>query len=189
MLMTAYGAGLRVSEICALHITDIDSARMVIHIHDGKGGTDRYVMLSPRLLLALRAYWRQRGAAPGPYLFAGRRPGQPLSTTTMWRLVHTLVLRCQIAKHVTPHTLRHSFATHLMEAGTDLRTIQALLGHRSPRTTVRYTLVSTRYIRTVRSPLDALAPIPSAALRTSGSAAPPRRAPKSGRSGEVIAQI
>jgi site-specific recombinase XerD len=156
--MTAYGAGLRVSEICALGVADIDSERMVIHVHDGKGGTDRYVMLSPRLLTVLRAYWRQRRAAPGPYLFAGGTPGQPLSTKAIWRLVHTLVIRCHIAKHVTPHTLRHCFATHLMEAGRDLRTIQALLGHRSPHTTVRYTLVSTRHIATVPSPLDALAP-------------------------------
>ena len=158
ILMTAYGAGLRVSEICALCVADIDSERMLIHVRDGKGGKDRYVMLSPRLLLVLRAYWRQRRAAPGPYLFAGGRPGQPLSTKAIWRLVHQLVIRCHIAKHVTPHTLRHCFATHAMEAGTDLRTIQALLGHGSPRTTARYTLVSTRHIATVPSPLDALAP-------------------------------
>jgi len=158
ILMTAYGAGLRVSEICALRVADIDSERMVIHVRDGKGGTDRYVMLSPRLLTVLRAYWRQRRAAPGPYLFAGGRPGQPLSTKAIWRLVHTLVIQCKIAKHVTPHTFRHCFATHLMEAGRDLRTIQALLGHRSPRTTVRYTVVSTRHIGTIPSPLDALAP-------------------------------
>ena len=162
ILMTAYGAGLRVSEICALRVTDIDSPRMVIHIHDAKGGTDRYVMLSPQLLRVLRAYWRQRRAAPGPYLFAGGRPGEPLSTKAIWHLVHGLVRRSGIAKHVTPHTLRHCFATHLMEAGTDLRTIQALLGHRSPSTTARYTLVSTRHIGTVRSPLDALAPVPAA---------------------------
>jgi len=158
ILMTAYGAGLRVSEICALRVTDIDRERMLIHVHDGKGGKDRYVMLSPRLLTGLRAYWRQRRAAPGPYLFAGRKPGQPLSTKAIWRLVHQLVIQCQITKHVTPHTLRHCFATHLMEAGTDLRKIQALLGHHSPCTTARYTLVSTRHIATVPSPLDALAP-------------------------------
>ena len=162
ILMTAYGAGLRVSEICALRLTDIDSQRMVIHVHDGKGGKDRYVMLSAPLLLVLRAYWRQRRAAPGPYLFAGGRPGRPLSTKAIWHFVHRLVRRSGITKHVTPHTFRHCFATHLMEAGTDLRTIQALLGHRSPSTTMRYTLVSTRHIGTVRSPLDALAPSPPA---------------------------
>jgi site-specific recombinase XerD len=158
ILMTAYGAGLRVSEICALCVADIDSERMVIHVRDGKGGKDRYVMLSPRLLTVLREYWHQRRAAPGPYLFAGGKPGQPLSTKAIWSLVHTLVIRCNIAKHVTPHTLRHCFATHLMESGTNLRTIQALLGHASPRTTARYTLVSTCHIATVHSPLDALAP-------------------------------
>ena len=158
MLMTAYGAGLRVSEICALRVADIDRERMRIHVHDGKGGKDRYVMLSPRLLTVLRAYWRQRRVAPGPSLFAGRKPDQPLSTKAIWRLVHQLVLQCQITKHVTPHTLRHCFATHLMEAGTHLRTIQALLGHASPRTTARYTAVSTCRLATVPSPLDALAP-------------------------------
>ena len=162
ILMTAYGAGLRVSEICALRVTDIDGKRMLIHVHDGKGGKDRYVMLSARLLMVLREYWRQRRAAPGPYLFAGGRPGEPLSTKAIWHMVHKLVVRCKIAKHVTPHTMRHCFATHLMEAGTDLRTIQALLGHRSPRTTVRYTFVSKRHISTVHSPLDALATAPSA---------------------------
>lgn len=163
ILMTAYGAGLRVSEICALRVTDIDSERMLIHVHDGKGGKDRYVMLSPRLLVVLREYWRQRRAAPGPYLFAGGRPGEALSTKAIWHMVHGLVVRCGIKKHVTPHTMRHCFATHLMEAGTDLRTIQALLGHRSPRTTVRYTLVSKRHVSAVHSPLDALATVPAAA--------------------------
>jgi site-specific recombinase XerD len=108
--------------------------------------------------MGLREYWRQRPAAPGPYLFAGGKPGQPLSTKAIWHMLHQRVIRCKIAKHVTPHTLRHCFATHLMEAGTDLRTIQALLGHRSPRTTVRYPFVSTRHIGTVHSPLDALTP-------------------------------
>jgi len=144
-------------------VTDIDSERMLIHVHDGKGAKDRYVMLSPRLLVVLREYWRQRRAAPGPYLFAGGRPGEPLSTKAIWHMVHGLVVRCGIKKHVTPHTLRHCFATHLMEAGTDLRTIQALLGHRSPRTTVRYTLVSKRHVSAVHSPLDALATVPAAA--------------------------
>jgi site-specific recombinase XerD len=121
-------AGLRASEICAPCVADIDSERLLIHVRDGKGGKDRYVMLSPRLLTVLREYWRPRRAAPGPYLFAGGTPGQPLSTKAIWHLVHTFVIRCNIAKHVTPHTLRHCFATHVMEAGTDLRTIHALLG-------------------------------------------------------------
>ena len=156
ILMTAYGAGLRVSEIGTLRPTDIDSQRRVIHVHYGKGGKDRYGMLSAPLRRVLRAYWRQRRAAPGPYLFAGGRPGQPLSTKAIWHFVHRLVRRAGITKHVTPHTLRHCFATPLMEAGTELRTIQALLGHQSPRTTVRYPVVSTRHIGTVPSPLDAL---------------------------------
>jgi site-specific recombinase XerD len=156
ILMTAYGAGLRVSELCTLRLADIDSQRMGIHVHDGKGGKDRYVMLSAQLLLVLRAYWRPRRAAPGPYLFAGGRPGQPRSTKAIGHFVRRLVRRSGITKHVTPHTFRHCFATHLMEAGTDLRTIQALLGHQSPSTTVRYTLVSRRHIGRVPSPLDAL---------------------------------
>ena len=131
MVMVAYGAGLRVSEVLSLTAADIDSKRMLIRVRAGKGDKDRYVMLSARLLAALRAYWRQRPSGDG-YLFPSPRPGQP------------------------PHVLRHSFATHLLEAGTDIRVIQALLGHRSLRTTARYALVSRKHVGTVQSPLDAL---------------------------------
>jgi len=161
ILMTAYGAGLRVSEICALHVTDIDSERMLIHVRNGKGGTDRYVMLSTRLLTVLRAHW-QRSRPPAPFLFVGTKAGQPISTTAIWRLARTAAARGGIRKRVSPHVLRHCFATHLLEGGTDLRTIQALLGHRSIRTTVRYTFVSPQHIGTVSSPLDTL-PTPPAA--------------------------
>lgn len=156
ILMTAYGAGLRVSEICSLRTADIDSRRMLIHVRAGKGGKDRYAVLGERLLVTLRAYWRLN--RPGePYLFPGTKPGEPLSTKAVWYMVRRATVRAGIEKkHVTPHVLRHCFATHLLEAGTDIRVIQALLGHRSIRTTVRYTLVSRRHLRTVRSPLDTL---------------------------------
>ncbi len=155
MVMTAYGAGLRVSELCALTAADIDSARMLVRVRDGKGAKDRYVMLSPCLLATLRAYWRQRPPR-GPYLFPSPRPGQPLSRKAVWHLLRRAARRARLRKRVTPHTLRHSFATHLLEAGTDIRVIQVLLGHRSLRTTARYALVSPAHVGTVRSPLDTL---------------------------------
>jgi site-specific recombinase XerD len=154
MLMVAYGAGLRVSELCALVPTDIDSQRMVIRVRAGKGDKDRYVMLSTRLLATLRAYWRVR--PPGEFLFPSPRPGKPLSRAAVWRLVHRTARRARLRKRVTPHTLRHCFATHLLEAGTDIRVIQVLLGHRSLRTTLRYTRVSREHVGAVQSPLDAL---------------------------------
>lgn len=156
ILMAAYGAGLRVSEICSLRTADIDSRRMLIHVRAGKGGKDRYAMLSERLLATLREYWRLARPA-GLYLFPGTNPGKPLSTKAVSQMVRQAVARAGIEKkHVTPHVLRHCFATHLLEAGADIRVIQALLGHRSIRTTVRYTLVSRRHLRAVPSPLDTL---------------------------------
>jgi len=155
MLMVAYGAGLRVSELCALLPTDIDSQRMLIRVRAGKGGKDRYVMLSPRLLATLREYWRVRPPG-GRYLFPSPRPGQPLSRMAVWHVVHRAARRARLRKRVTPHTLRHSFATHLLEAGTDIRVIQVLLGHRSLRTTTRYAMVSRQHVGTLKSPLDAL---------------------------------
>jgi site-specific recombinase XerD len=127
---------------------------MVIHIHQGKGQKDRYVMLSPRLLEILRAYWK--AARPRDYLFPGAQPDQPMSTRTAQNACSRACAHAGLDKHVTVHTLRHSFATHLLEAGTDLRTIQVLLGHRSFNTTARYVHVATASLASTRSPLDRL---------------------------------
>jgi site-specific recombinase XerD len=153
MVMVAYGAGLRGSELCALVPTDMASARMLIRVRVGKGDNDRYGMLSPRLLATLRAYWRQRPPR-GPYLFSSPRPGQPLSRKAVWHVLRRAAARARLRKRVTPHVLRHSFATHLLEAGTDMRVLQVLLGHRSLRTTARYALVSRAHVGTVQRPLD-----------------------------------
>jgi site-specific recombinase XerD len=153
--MTTYAAGLRLSEACHLAPRDIDSQRMVIHVRHGKGGDERYVMLSERLLAVLRAYWRNARPA-GEYLFVGARRGTPPSSTSVRRVIRKALVAAGIKKPVTPHLLRHSFATHLLETGTDLRTIQVLLGHRSITTTQLYTQVSTARIARTRSPLDLL---------------------------------
>lgn len=155
LLMLAYGAGLRISEICSLPAKDIDRQRMLIHVRGAKGGRDRYVMLSERLLAALREYWRL-GRPPRPHLFPGRQPGRPISPRTIQRMVHRVGRACGVGRRVTPHLLRHCFATHLLEAGTDVRVIQRLLGHASIRTTARYTAVSAHHIGGMRSPLDDL---------------------------------
>ncbi len=154
ILMTAYAAGLRVSEVTRLRVADIDSQRMVICVRQGKGQKDRYVMLSPRLLEILRTYWRT--VRPGDYLFPGAQPHQPISTAAVRKVCHRARQDAGLSKHVTTHTLRHSFATHLLEAGTDLRTIQVLLGHRSFSTTARYVHVATASLPSTRSPLDRL---------------------------------
>jgi integrase/recombinase XerD len=154
ILMTAYAAGLRISEVVHLETTDIDSQRMVIRVHQGKRKKDRYTMLSPALLQMLRHYWV--AARPARYLFPGQSLDRPMSASVVQRLCKAAQVRAGIDKAVTPHTLRHSFATHLLEAGTDLRVIQALLGHSSPRTTALYTHVSTQLIGRTKSPLDAL---------------------------------
>lgn len=155
LVMTTYGAGLRISEACRLEPGDIDSRRMVLRVRCGKGGEGRHVMLSRRLLEALRAYWRAERPRE-PYLFPGSRPGHPLSPETVRRAIRSALGQTGITKRVTPHVLRHSFATHLLEAGTDLRTIQVLLGHRTIRTTEIYTRVSTATVARARSPLDLL---------------------------------
>ena len=155
MVMVAYGAGLRVSELLSLTAADIDSKRMLIRVRAGKGDKDRYVMLSARLLATLRAYWRQRPSRDA-YLFPSPRAGQPLSRKAMWHVLRRAGQRARLSKRVTPHVLRHSFATHLLEAGTDIRVIQVLLGHRSLQTTARYLLVSRKHVGAVKSPLDAL---------------------------------
>ena len=156
ILMTAYAAGLRVSEVVALKVEDIDSQRMVIRVRQGKGRKDRYVMLSPRLLDVLRLYWK--AARPRGWLFPGQAPGQCLSINAVQRACQSATRASGLGKHATVHTLRHSFATHLLEAGTDLRTIQMLLGHRSLRTTAIYTHVSAAHLTATPSPLERLTP-------------------------------
>ncbi len=155
VLMTTYGAGLRISEVCRLRTHDIDSDRMLIHVREGKGGDSRYAMLSQRLLVVLRAYWKEIRPA-GPYLFPGRRADRPITRKTISGVLARAAARCGLDKRVTPHILRHSFATHLLESGTDIRTIQVLLGHRSITSTQLYAQVSPGRISRTRSPLDLL---------------------------------
>jgi integrase/recombinase XerD len=154
LLMTAYAAGLRISEVARLRVADIDSARMVIRVYRGKGQKDRYVMLSPRLLEILRAYWK--AARPGEFLFAGAAPDRPITTGSVRKVCSRARLAAGLDKPVTVRALRHSFATHLLESGTDLRTIQVLMGHRSFTTTARYVHVATASLPSTRSPLDRL---------------------------------
>lgn len=155
LLMTLYGSGLRVSEVAALRPGDIDSARMLIHVRLGKGAKDRMTKLSPRLLEVLREYWR--AARPKKWLFPQAGNAQfPMNTSSIERMVQRLTKRAGISKAVSPHTLRHSYATHLLDAGTDLRTIQVLLGHRSLKTTAIYLHVSQAKIAAAASPLDLL---------------------------------
>ena len=160
LLMAMYGAGLRVSEACRLTIDDIDSSRMVIHVRQAKGKKDRDVMLSPVLLETLRQYWK--GSRAKPWLFPGYGPDKPMTTKSVFLMVRSIAARAKITKTVSPHTLRHSFATHLLESGTDLRTIQMLLGHADVSTTIVYLQVSQQHIRKITSPLDQLAsPVPA----------------------------
>jgi integrase/recombinase XerD len=160
---TAYGAGLRVSEVVALKVGDIDSERMLLRIERGKGGKDRHAMLSPQLLDLLRTWWREGRRRslllPGGWLFPGRNPVEPLSARQLCRVVRAAAQAAGINKRVSPHTLRHSFATHLLEQGVDVRVIQTLLGHAKLDTTALYTRVANTTIRTVTSPLDRLAPL------------------------------
>jgi integrase/recombinase XerD len=155
ILMTAYGAGLRLSEVTHLRVCDIDSQRMVIRVEQGKGRTDRYVMLSPVLLQLLRCYWR--AARPSNYLFPSRLPGRPISPSAVQRACQRAARDANLSKPVTVRGLRHCFATHLLESGANIRLIQTLLGHRSVSTTQRYTHISTGTVRATRSPLDDLA--------------------------------
>ncbi len=155
LLMALYGSGLRVSEACRLTIEDIDSSRMVLHVRQAKGNKDRDVMLSPVLLETLRQYWKR--SRPRCWLFPGNGPDNPMTTKSVFLMVRSIAARAKITKTVSPHTLRHSFATHLLESGTDLRTIQLLLGHADVRTTIIYLQVSQQHIRKITSPLDQLA--------------------------------
>jgi integrase/recombinase XerD len=159
-LGTAYGAGLRVSEVVALKVGDIDSTRMLIRVEQGKGRKDRNAMLSPQLLALLRQWWREgkrRGVMlPEGWLFPGRNCLEPLSTRQLNRAVHEAAEVAGIKKRVSPHTLRHSFATHLLEQDVDIRVIQVLLGHSKLDTTALYARVATKTIRAVTSPLEHL---------------------------------
>jgi len=172
-LMTAYGAGLRVSEVVALKVGDIDSQRMLIRVRQGKGKKDRYAMLSGRLLEVLRCWWRSRhpagqrqNSAPEDWLFPGWRRNRHMNTESLQTVCREAARAAGLSKRVTVHTLRHSFATHLLENGTDIRLIQALLGHTQINTTARYAAVSPNAVAAVRSPLDRLGQPPQ----------PPRKA-------------
>ena len=154
ILMTAYASGLRICEATKLKVSDIDSQRMVIRVEQGKGAKDRYVMLSPKLLLLLRQYWKAE--QPPTWLFPGRSQQQPISPNTVRQVCREAWKDSGLQKPVTPHILRHSFATHLLEAGTDLRTIQLLLGHKTPTATARYTHIAAHRVYQTQSPLDSL---------------------------------
>ena len=153
-LTCAYATGLRVSEVVGVEVRNIDSGRMVIRIENGKGGKDRYVMLSAQLLGILRAYWKL--TRPQRFLFPGRDPDIAINVTVLHAACRSAYAAAGIAKKVSVHTLRHSFATHLLEQGTDIRIIQALLGHNNLSTTARYTRVAAHTIGTIESPLDRL---------------------------------
>ena len=158
MLITLYGTGVRRAELCQLKVADVDSKRMVIRVRDGKGGRDRDVLLSDKLLETLREYWRWM--KPKTYLFPGTvknwRADVPITTKVVWTAVNEARKRAGIEKRITPHTLRHSFATHMLEAGADLRTIQVLLGHAELADTAVYLHLSRRHLQAVASPIEAI---------------------------------
>src|SRR5579863_650667 len=158
MLMTLYATGLRRAEMCHLKVCDIDSKRMVIHVRQGKGGRDRDVLLTPKLLETLREYWRWM--KPKTYLFPGTvnnwRADVPITEKIVWKAVAEAAKHAGVSKHVSPHTLRHSFATHMLEAGADLRTIQVLLGHAKLADTTVYLHLSRRHLQAVPSPLETI---------------------------------
>ena len=159
ILMTLYGTGVRRAECAALKLTDIDSARMVVHIQEGKGGKDRDIVLSPHLRDELRAHYRRLSRKPAVWLFPGGRwhtADYPISDKVVWHACRESAKRAGVNKPLHPHTLRHCFATHLLEAGADLRTIQLLLGHSDLRETMIYIHLSKRHMGATASPLDAL---------------------------------
>ncbi len=157
-LSVAYGAGLRVAEVASLKVGDIDSRRMLIQVERGKGGRGRHALLSADLLALLRAWWqegRQQGVMrPAGWLFPGQDPAKPITTRQLSRVVEAAAAAAELTKHVSPHTLRHSFATHLLEDGVDIRVIQVLLGHAKLDNTALYARVATKTVRSVTSPLD-----------------------------------
>ena len=159
LFMACYAAGLRINEACHLQVADIDSKRMLIHVRHAKGDRERDTLLSPRLLVELRAYWRRE--RPALWLFPAGTPAEPVSADFARQVFAKACRDAGLIRHCTPHALRHSFATHLLEAGVDLVVLQRLLGHASIRTTSRYTHVSTELIQSVVSPLDLLPTAPS----------------------------
>jgi integrase/recombinase XerD len=159
LLMTLYATGVRRAELTHLKVSDIDSKRMVIHVQGGKGRKDRDVMLSAKLLEALRDYWRGLQRKPSAWLFPGNRwhtGDTPIDTKVVWNACKEAAQRAGLQKDVHPHTLRHCFATHLLEDGADLRTIQILLGHNDLKETARYLHLSQRHLHAAASPLDSL---------------------------------
>ena len=157
IVMVLYGTGLRREELCQLKLSDIDSQRMVIHVRQGKGNRDREVTLSPRLLEVLRAYWKWR--KPKIYLFPShqrKRKEQPITSKTVYHAVREAARRSGIKKQISPHILRHSWATHLLERGTDLKTIQVLLGHVDLESTTIYLHLSQRHLQAIHNPVDGL---------------------------------
>jgi site-specific recombinase XerD len=166
LFMTCYAAGLRINEACHLQVADVDSQRMLLRVRHAKGGRERYTLLSSRLVGVLRDYWRLE--RPPWWLFPGNLATDPISTDFARQV---FVRACQdagLTKQCTPHALRHSFATHLLEAGVDLVILQKLLGHQSIRTTSRYTQVSTEHLQTIVSPLDLLPNLPSPSAQGRG---------------------
>jgi site-specific recombinase XerD len=161
-LSIAYGTGLRASEVIALKVSDIDSERMMLRVEQGKGHKDRYAMLSPILLERLRCWWRlghaQGKILPGGWLFPGMNPVDPVTTRQLNRAIHAAAEAAKIDKRVSMHTLRHSFATHLLEQKVDIRVIQVMLGHKKLETTALYTQVATELLREVINPLETLQP-------------------------------
>ena len=157
IIATAYAAGLRISEVCGLRIADIDSQRMCIHVRSGKGKKDRYVMLGQSLLALLRQYY-QKARPKGEYLFPGQKPQCHITPTAVRQVLRKVIRQTGLRKKVTMHTLRHCFATHLLEGGTDIRILQLLLGYSSIRTTLRYTHITDRLVQKLVSPLDMIHP-------------------------------
>jgi len=155
LVMLTYGAGLRVNEACGLRIDDIDPKRMLLHVRHAKRGRERHVMLSPKLLAALRVYWKASRPA-GPYLFPGRGGHGLFRRESVSTAMKKAARKAGITGRVSPHTLRHCFATHLLDAGTDLRTLQVLLGHASLKSTMAYLHVSAARVQSIQSPLDTL---------------------------------
>lgn len=155
MAMLAYGCGLRIGEICQLEVGDIDAKRMVVHVRHGKGNKQRQVMLAPELLRVLRAHWR-KARPKGSYVFPGRNPDKPVSRAGMRKALKRTVRELAITKRVTPHSLRHCFATHMLELGHDLRAVQVLLGHSCLQTTAHYLHMTTARIQSLPSPLSVL---------------------------------